>query len=167
MWISECLCVLYNVAWEKSQSTGWSIGQNIKSTSDPTNLNPSLWLPLFIITYWLALATLCCKNSVMSTTSLLMATCCGVPIFRHIPTYTDSDIFCSNASLKRKGVKVRKKYLFLHFFSCSCHWKLKKTLKRIGKFLQTYISDKWSAIFWWKLFKLYKQSLGIPVMNVI
>lgn len=32
----------------------------------------------------------------MSIISLLEATCCGVPILRHIPTYTDSDTFYEN-----------------------------------------------------------------------
>ena len=111
--ISLCLCVLYSIAWEKSQNTRWSFGQYITSTSDPSNLNPSLSHPLLILTCWHVLGTLCSNNSVMSTTSLLIAICRGIPIFRYSPIYTVSDSLFSDISMSKERVEIRNEYVIL------------------------------------------------------
>lgn len=102
--ISECLRVLYNEAWEKFQSTGWSFRQITVSWSESGNLNPSLKLPLNIC--WFVFVAFWSNSSLISSTSLLIVTCCGVPIFRHSPTYTDSDIVCRAISLKHRHLML-------------------------------------------------------------
>lgn len=84
--------------------------------SDPFSLSPSLWLPLSISMNFFFNISLKFNIYVMSTISLLEATCCGVPILRHIPTYTDSDIFWTDNLMKMKDVIL---WLWFSFFNLS------------------------------------------------